>query len=239
MENWTKHPAQGCAGRIANILCKAGRLLRSLFHVLFKTTKYRGPSELLYVVKLSRSKEWSAHCSRPSANRPQNIWKYAKIVISHKCYFLSMKKGAKIETQSAGGGGAKPIVFWVHMLIFVPKPGNHTKTCGLQTDMLFFCKVSFMVRLPKCPDARPQQRANMWNCPNFHFSMFCADATKDCTAIHSSVSSLPWILVATILWPRKNCVIYGEVFNSLHFYNLPPYVYTQFTLFVLFVKPAY
>jgi len=56
-ENWTKHPAQGCAGRIANILCKAGRLLRSLFHVLFKTTKYRGPSELLYVVKLSGSKE--------------------------------------------------------------------------------------------------------------------------------------------------------------------------------------
>ena len=61
------------------------------------------------------------------------------------------------------------------MLIFVPKPGNHTKTCGLQTDMLFFCKVSFMVLLPKCPDARPQQRANMWNCPNFHFSMFSAD----------------------------------------------------------------
>ena len=38
---------------------------------------------------------------------------------------------------------------------------------------------------------------------------------------------------------QKNCVIYGEVFNSLHFYNLPPYVYTQFTLFVLFVNPAY
>jgi hypothetical protein len=50
-----------------------------LFHVLFKTTKYRGPSELLYVVKLSGSKEWSAHCSRPSANRPQKYLDMQKL----------------------------------------------------------------------------------------------------------------------------------------------------------------
>ena len=37
------------------------------------------------------------------------IFGYAKIVVS--AIFFSMKKGAKIETQSAGGGGAKPIVF--------------------------------------------------------------------------------------------------------------------------------
>ena len=43
----------------------------------------------------------------PQTDR-KNIWICKNC---RKCYFFSMKKGAKIETQSAGGGGAKPIVF--------------------------------------------------------------------------------------------------------------------------------
>ena len=42
---------------------------------------------------------------------------------------------------------------------------------------------------------------------------------------------------------KGSCLLAFDVLNgyiaTLHFYNLPPYVYIQFTLFVLFVNPAY
>lgn len=74
-----------------------------------------------------------------------------------------------------------------------------------------------MVLLPKCPDARPQQRANMWNCPQFPFFNVLrrCDQGLHCNPFFSEFPALD--LGSHNFVSQKKCVIYGYTVRFLTF----------------------